>query len=667
MFSVIAPTPMQEKSIRFRRWALTSVAVVLLMTAAGSLAGKYLLDEPFWISLLEARVSAASGRQLKIAHVTVHGLPLPGIDAQGVSLANPAWAQQPQMGYADAVAARLAWWPLLRGRIRLVSLTVQGARVHAEVGPDGVPSWRFRTNTANPSPADRDGFDLSHLRAIDLRDTEVVYLDRHGGAGNGNTQSWQIDQFHAGTEPGLRNLQMDALVRHGRQALTATTRLEGDAVLGNGTVELRIGRARLSMTGHLPTSRSLAGAAFQIEGDATQPNDVLEFFDIVSRPLAPLTFHAEARERAGVLQLADFHADLAKLHVSGALQYDPRGTKPRMDAQLTMPRLDWVQTLADAGRPPLPPKLPGELLRTHRLAWRVVAALQPWFGTVDLHFGVLKTRPGVELTNATARLQFHESDVLISPMHAGMLGGTAGGSLLLHPEHKRAHLQLELHDVSLEKWIAALGKKAPLTGGPMQLVATVDATGGSMKELGASLTGPVSIRLGPTIISSAGGAHAEEILTGLMPFLSARHTNQIVLECVGANLPFVAGRAAAGPLVGARSQASQLLTSGYLDLREQTLDLRGRVRARSGFSLGLSTLGGDVKIAGLLTHPQAKLDPAGTPAALARLGAAFASAGLSIVATELWDARRPASDPCQAVFASKTPATRRGQKAVPAR
>jgi hypothetical protein len=115
---------------------------------------------------------------------------------------------------------------------------------------------------------------------------------------------------------------------------------------------------------------------------------------------------------------------------------------------------------------------------------------------------------------------------------------------------------------------------------------------------------------------------------------------------------FVAGRAEAQPIVGARSDVSQILTTGYIDLRQQTLDLRGRVRARSGVSLGISTLAAEVKIAGKILQPEVGFDPAGTPGILARIGTAIATGGASLLITSIWDAANPASDPCQIVFAA---------------
>ncbi|MNN80037.1 hypothetical protein D3C81_1967320 [compost metagenome] len=47
------------------------------------------------------------------------------------------------------------------------------------------------------------------------------------------------------------------------------------------------------------------------------------------------------------------------------------------------------------------------------------------------------------------------------------------------------------------------------------------------------------------------------------------------------------------------------------------------------------------------------MDESGTLGAIARIGAAILTSGVSIVATSIWDGANPKSDPCQVVFASR--------------
>ena len=69
----------------------------------------------------------------------------------------------------------------------------------------------------------------------------------------------------------------------------------------------------------------------------------------------------------------------------------------------------------------------------------------------------------------------------------------------------------------------------------------------------------------------------------------------------------------------------------------------------------MSIVAGDVRISGKLSHPEFGMDPAGTPEVLARLGAAIATGGTSILGTTIWDAANTKGDPCAIVSIAKKP------------
>ena len=112
--------------------------------------------------------------------------------------------------------------------------------------------------------------------------------------------------------------------------------------------------------------------------------------------------------------------------------------------------------------------------------------------------------------------------------------------------------------------------------------------------------------------------------------LAAYGTSRDELEDSAADLPFTQGRATGNAIVGARSDASRLLTSGYVSMRDEAVDLRGRVRPKPGMGVGLSAIDGDIRIAGKMRAMKVTLDPAGKPRAAVRIGAAVLTLGLSL-------------------------------------
>ena len=153
--------------------------------------------------------------------------------------------------------------------------------------------------------------------------------------------------------------------------------------------------------------------------------------------------------------------------------------------------------------------------------------------------------------------------------------------------------------------------------------------------------------MGPAVWASEKAAHAEDVMASAF---SGKNSATIDFECAGASLPFVSGRASSRALFGARSAVSNLLTSGFVDLSEQTLDLRGRVKPRTA-TVGLAAFAGDIKITGKLRAIHASLDPVGTPGAIARGAAAIATLGLSAMGSAAAGAEQARKDdPCDLVF-----------------
>ena len=99
-------------------------------------------------------------------------------------------------------------------------------------------------------------------------------------------------------------------------------------------------------------------------------------------------------------------------------------------------------------------------------------------------------------------------------------------------------------------------------------------------------------------------------------------------------------------------------------MRDQSLDLHGRVTSVNGLRLGASILTGDVNVSGKLVKPRFHLDARGLLGTAARVGAAIASIGLTAVGQTVLDAN--AADACKVAAQraqAKSPAS--GELAAP--
>jgi uncharacterized protein involved in outer membrane biogenesis len=226
-----------------------------------------------------------------------------------------------------------------------------------------------------------------------------------------------------------------------------------------------------------------------------------------------------------------------------------------------------------------------------------------------------------------------------------MLGGSATGRLHFDGRTQGVKVTLDGTGLLLERWFHERGRDVPFTGGPMNVHAELASRGETVRDLAAAVTGPFIVRMGPGSWNSKHAGDTEALMTNAF---ASEGAERVQFECVTANLPFKSGIAHGRSIVGFQTTASELVTSGQIDLHDESIDLHGHVRAHKGVTLGLANIAGDVKIGGHLAKPEMSLDPEATPGVIARAGAAIATLGVSVLGSALLEKLAPAhADPCE--------------------
>lgn len=621
-----------------------TLTAALLVGAA--LAGQLLLDEQALIATARDQVHAATGRQLQIDTLSVRWLPVPSLRATGVVLSGPEWAQHRDMIEADRIDMRLSWRALLSGRLAPGVILVRQAVIHLETTADGKHSWRITSDGKAP------GAYWQYLRELRAETVDLVYRNPAG------EHQWRVQSLGASSAPGWRKAQLQAELLRGSQRMRLEAEMADLSQAGQagasskGRIALRLPTASATLSGILPLSpKGSAATAADLVVQADSAAQAIGFFsdaDPADAPSAALSLQARLRGADQALTLDISQLKLGSTEASGSLTVRHDSDKTQLEGHLALPSLDWATLRQEAGRAPPAPLAKGEIFRREPLPWKSLEALAGIDSRVTLSIDKLRLHSGIRMSQLQASVRSGDGRISIAPFSTALLGGTASGKLNLDGTRHAADLTLEASGVTLERWFSERGRKLPVTGGPMRIHASLQARGDTQRDIAASADGLITVRGGATLIRSEKAGNAESLLVDLFPLFSERDASQLQLQCFAARLPLRRGQAN-GALVGARSDASQLLTQGSIDLRQQDVDLRGRVRARNGISLGVALVSGDVVISGPLAKPKMALDPS-SPGALARLGAAVLTGGLSVVATAAWDAANPGANPCEAAL-----------------
>lgn len=124
--------------------------------------------------LLEQRFSAGLGREVRIEQgLSVRWSLAPEITLDGLWIGNPTWAEGDYFVRADQALVRINLPALLRQRLNVEALTIQGADLRLETAKDGKGNWSFGDD------ADGDGTDVA-LDSITIKDSRLSHRSPDG-------------------------------------------------------------------------------------------------------------------------------------------------------------------------------------------------------------------------------------------------------------------------------------------------------------------------------------------------------------------------------------------------------------------------------------------------------------------------------------------------------
>ena len=622
----------------WRRIAVGS-AVALVAAGAALAVAVHALVDPERVKLLaREKARAAWGRELAIGDISIALLPAPAVSARDVVLS--AHAPGAPFLQAKRVDARLALLPLFAGHARLKSLELDGATVNVPASAGDVPDVSPEsTRRATASP-----------QLLDLTDLRLENVDVVSGTPDPRV-TWHVREATFSADAGWRDAEIDATVERNGEPLRVQSKFADLSRIGaagastEGEVELAWKQTRVTLKGLLPLDHG--GAAARVHVDLKSPSlgDVFGFYALERRHSAPIEAHFDATARDRAIDVANLDLVLGRAHGRGGFSMRPFESPRRFDGRIAIDQLDWAQAMLDAGTPAPPKRNTGLAFNPDKLAWPLLDKLERWKGTLDADVGALKLRNGVELRKAKLHFAFDGAHLDVDPLQAQLLGGQGTAHLHFDAAKQTVKVAFDGTSLLLERWFHERGRAVPFTGGPMNVHADVSSSGATMRDLAASATGPFTVRMGPGAWNSKHAGDKEALMTNAF---ASEGAEKIQFECVTANLPFKAGVARGRSMVGFTTEASELITSGIVNLRDESVDLHGRVRAHKGVTLGLANIAGDVKIGGHLTKLAMSLDPEATPGVIARAGAAIATLGLSVMGTALIEKMDPErADPCE--------------------
>ena len=372
-------------------------------------------------------------------------------------------------------------------------------------------------------------------------------------------------------------------------------------------------------------------------------------------PGRSLDLSGTLQRNGDVFQLTQFLARTNKGDLAGNLTYT-LGTPPSINGALTSRILDisWITNPARDELLQEKPKREAEERRDGRLIpdWELpLEALKRW--NIDLSIAadeILRARRDVN--NLYVHLILQDGALAVAPWSFSGGSGSLNAELRLTPAADGADVQVRLtsEDLVTGLWQPDNEDLSMLPKGDWNIDLT--SRGKTVRELFANLNGTAQLSSAAGRLENSQTRSAlfcdlvGNIVINVNPFTEQEPYTEIT--CSVFPFTFGDGKMESAPSVVVQTDKLNIISRGTINLRTEGLDLSFNSKPRRGLGVSAGSLVNPfVRIGGTMAEPAVQLDRTG---AALTTGAAFFTAGLSLIAKAAFDAAWRSPDPCGRVL-----------------
>jgi uncharacterized protein involved in outer membrane biogenesis len=586
-----------------------------IVAGAGALAGLAVaaagiaiatIDPTVFAGPIAQRVKAVTGRDFAAQRIDIKLSLTPRVVLEGVTLGNAPWASAPQMISAKAVELEVALIPLVQRRIEIRRLVLTEPVTSFETDASGRGNWEFGDGAAKSQGVTTPTVTTPPLAALGVSDLVA----------NGGSISYRSGKAGKPTVIAVERL-----------AVAAPDPAAAIAVDFRGAVDA----VPIALSGTLPPASSLW---------ARQGALPLKLSGEVAGRKAALAGNVFVDERG--YRVEDFDLTYGANRVTGRVALVTAAARPSVSLNLAAATLALSELPAFGAQAPAASKS-----ATPAAAPSYVFGAEPVsFATLHvadvdggLTVGQLTLADGRRIDRVDARFTLRNGRLDVPQVAAAMYGGAIVAHLKVDAASDRApaiELRIDAKGLDLPALLAAAGQKRSVRGGKTDIAVDLSMRGVSPRQWASSMSGTVLATIGPATLGNEktdAPSPLDRLGELVNPFRAIDTTTE--LTCAVARLPLKDGVAHFDRGVGVETKKVGVLASGTLDFRDETLDVALRPHLRAGVPIEIVRLADLVRLRGSFTAPTVAVDALGSATTIARVGAAVATSGLSIVGESL--------------------------------
>ncbi|HEX6318289.1 MAG TPA: AsmA family protein [Burkholderiales bacterium] len=449
------------------KWTMWLVLGLLVVLALFVLFGLNLLRGP-----IERAVTEATGRELRIEGDLrpMWNWVYPRFRAEGVSFANPEWASEDHLFTADAVEASVSLLPLLRGRVVVPDLRLEGAQVDLEQDAEGRKTW-----VLDPDQKEK-GESRFFIRHLTLDQGRLRYAD----AGRKIDVRSELSSNDAGiafTAKGTYSgLDIKAAGQAGHVLSLRDTNspfpLKGEA---------SIGATRLKVDGSVTGIAAFEAFDTSVQLSGKSLSHLYQIVNVAFPETPAYTTSGRLIREGDVVRYEKFTGKVGKSDLAGTLQVDTGGKRPYMTGDLKSKVMDLgdLGIVVGTNRPRKDGVLPDSPFDPGR--WDSVDA------DVRIQAGTIKRPEQLPIENLATRIQMKDRVLRLNPLEFGIAGGKLVGPVTLDGSRDtiRADVKMRVQSLQLAQLFPTLEQNKGSVG---DLSGLIELTG-SGNSVGRMLGG----------------------------------------------------------------------------------------------------------------------------------------------------------------------------------
>jgi uncharacterized protein involved in outer membrane biogenesis len=269
------------------------------------------------------------------------------------------------------------------------------------------------------------------------------------------------------------------------------------------------------------------------------------------------------------------------------------------------------------------------------------AALKAFDADGHLAIERLALPDGRRIERISANVALRDARLDVSSLTAATLGGNVLAQLQIDGRDARQpaiRLRGEAKGLDLAALLALADVKREVRGGKTDVSADVTTRGVSWRQWAGNATGQVVANVGAATLPAtrADADSAFGRLAGLVnPFRSIDEATELI--CGVVRLPLANGVARIDRSIGIETRKVGVAASGTIDFRNDTLDLALKPRVKAGVEVKLLQVASLVRVKGSFAAPTVGIDAKASAQTVARVGAAVATAGISVLGETLFN------------------------------